>query len=89
MANEFQSLADELYRERVLRARQMTPGERMMEGVRLFEVEQEAVRAEFVKTMPGASEAELTEAVRRHFRRIREEERGPDFYEKLRYLPVP
>ena len=89
MNSENQSSEDALYRERVLHARRMTPEERMMEGVRLFEVEQAAVRTEFAKTMPGASAAELTEAVRQHFRRIREEERGPDFYEKLRYLPVP
>lgn len=89
MNPEFQPLADAIYRERVLRARQMTGEERMMEGVRLFEAEQEAVRAGVSESMPDASEAELTEAVRRHFHLAREQERGPDFYEKLRYLPVP
>ena len=89
MNPEFQPLADALYWERVARARRMTPEERMMEGVRLFEVEQQVVRAKLAKTMPGASEADLDAAVRRHFSLIREQERGPDFYEKLRYLPVP
>ena len=67
----------------------MSPEERMIEGLRLFEVEAEAARAEIAKTMAGASEADLDAAVRRHFSLIREQERGPDFYEKLRYLPVP
>ncbi len=89
MNTEIQPLADAIYRERVLRAREMTPEERMIEGVRMFEIEQEAVRAEFSKTMPGASDAELAEAVRHHFHLAREQERGPDFYEKLHYLPVP
>ena len=89
MNPEFKPLADEIYRERVLRARQMTPEERMREGFRMFDVEAEAVRSEIAKTMPGASEAELAAAVRHHFRLVREQERGPDFYEKLRYLPVP
>ena len=89
MNPEFQSSSDAVYRERVLRARKMTPEERMIEGVRLFESEQEAVWAGFSKTMPDASDAELVETVRRHFRLAREQERGPDFYEKLRYLPVP
>lgn len=89
MNPEFKPLADAIYRERVLRARNMTPEERIIEGVRMFETEQEAVRAAFSKTMPDASDAELTEAARRHFHLAREQERGPDFYEKLRYLPVP
>lgn len=89
MNPEFQPLADAIYRARVLRARKMTPEERMIEGVRMFEVEQETVRAGFSKTMPDASDAELGEAVRCHFHLVREQERGPDFYEKLRYLPVP
>ena len=89
MNSEFEPLSDALYWELVERARQMTPEERMLEGFRLFDVEAEAVRSEIAKTMPGASEAELAAAVRHHFRLVREQERGPDFYEKLRYLPVP
>ena len=33
--NEFQPLIDQLYRERVLRARQRTPGERMSDALEL------------------------------------------------------
>lgn len=89
MTSDSNAQADAHHRERVLRARQMTPEERVLEGVRMFEAEQNAVRAAFSKTMPDASDAELTEAVRRHFRLAREQERGPDFFEKLRYLSVP
>jgi len=88
MDSDNQPLDDAAYRERIERARRMTPEERMTEGVRLFEVEQEALRAEIAKAIPDASEADLTEAVRHHFRLVRERERGPDFYEKLRYLLV-
>jgi len=35
--NEFQPLIDELYRERILRARQMTPEEKFRAGPELFE----------------------------------------------------
>ncbi|MFM9962790.1 MAG: hypothetical protein ACKV2Q_16390 [Planctomycetaceae bacterium] len=34
---ELQSLQDDLFRSKVRRARQMTPDERMMEGLRLFD----------------------------------------------------
>lgn len=89
MPPKSQPLVDAIYRERVLRARKMTGEERMAEGVRMFEAEQDVVRAEFSGTMPDASDAQLTEAVRRHFQLAREQERGPDFHERLRYLPVP
>lgn len=89
MNSDPQPTVDAIYRERVLRARQMTGEERMMEALRLFEAEQVAERAGFSKTMPGASDAELTEAVRRHFHLAREQERGSEFCEKLHYLPVP
>jgi hypothetical protein len=89
MTSDSKVQGDALHRERFLRARQMTGEERMMEGVRLFEAEQGAVRKALSNTMPDASDAELTKAVRRHFHLAREQERGPDFYEKLRYLPVP
>jgi hypothetical protein len=89
MTADSEAQDDPIYRARILRSRQMTGEERMLEGVRLFEAEQESVRVGFAKTMPDASDAELTEAVRRHFHLAREQERGPDFYEKLRYLPVP
>jgi hypothetical protein len=89
MNPEFQPLADAIYHEHVLRVRKMTPEERMLEGVGMLEAEQEAVWTACSKTIPSASDTELNEAVRRHFRLARQQERGPDFYEKLRYLPVP
>ena len=37
MNSEFKPLADAIYRERVLRARQTPPEERLLDGVRLFD----------------------------------------------------
>ena len=37
MNSEFQSLADAIYRERVLRARQTPPEERLLDGIRLYD----------------------------------------------------
>lgn len=89
MTSDSQAQADALYRERGLRARQMTPEERMLEGVRMFESVREAVRAALSKMMADASGAELTEAVRHYIHLARDQERGLDFYGKLRYLAVP
>ena len=44
MPNEFQPLADELYRERVLRARRTPPEERMLDGIRLYDQAVERMR---------------------------------------------
>ena len=40
-----QQLIDSIYRERILRARAMSPGEKLMEGFRLFEQEFEERKA--------------------------------------------
>lgn len=65
MSNEFQTLADELYRERVLRARRTPPEERILDGPRLFDYACSITLAGLRTEMPNATEAELRQALRR------------------------
>ncbi len=65
MSNEFQSLADELYRERVLRARRVPAEERIMDGPRLFDYACEITLSGLRHEMPNATAAELRLALRR------------------------
>lgn len=85
MSNESQPLADALYRERVLRARQMTPEERMLEGLRMFDRECEAMREEILKVNPKFSEAECLAELRRRLREA-DAENEAQFY---RPIPAP
>ncbi len=68
MNEEFKPLADEIYRERVLRARRTPAEQRIMEGPQLFDyacsISIEGLRME----MPNASEAELRLGLRRRLR---------------------
>ena len=65
MNNEIQTLADELYRERVLRARRVPAEERILDGPRLFDYACEITLAGLRHEMPGATDAELRMALRR------------------------
>jgi hypothetical protein len=65
MNNEFQTLADTLYRERVLRARHTPPEERILDGPRLFDYACSVTLAGLRSELPHASEAELWQALRR------------------------
>ena len=65
MNKEFQSLADELYRERVLRARRTPPEERILDGPRLFDYACSITMAGLKMEFPDASNLELREALRR------------------------
>jgi hypothetical protein len=64
MNNEFQYLADALYRERVLRARRTPPEERILDGPRLFDYACSITLAGLRTERPQASEAELRAALR-------------------------
>jgi hypothetical protein len=64
MQNEFQSLADALYRERVLRARRTPPEERILDGPRLFDYACAITMAGLKMEFPDASHSELREALR-------------------------
>jgi hypothetical protein len=65
MSNEFQPLADELYRERVLRARRVPPEERILQGPELFDYACSVSLAGLREEMPTATEAELRQGLRR------------------------
>jgi hypothetical protein len=65
MTGEFQPLADALYRDRVLRARRMSPEERILEGPRLFDYACSITLAGLRSETPRASEEELRQALRR------------------------
>ncbi len=64
MSNEFQTLADELYRESVLRARRTPPEERILDGPRLFDYACTITLAGLRAEMPQATDAELRLALR-------------------------
>jgi hypothetical protein len=72
MSREFQFLADDLYRERVLRARRTPPGNRILEGPRLFDYACAITLAGLRSEMPGASEEELRSALRRRLKLAKE-----------------
>jgi hypothetical protein len=65
MPGEFQSLADELYRERVLRARRTPPEERILDGPRLFDYACSVTLAGLRSELPHANDDELRQALRR------------------------
>jgi hypothetical protein len=64
MPGEFQSLADALYRDRVLRARRTPPEERILDGPRLFDYACAVTLAGLRSEQPHATEAELRQALR-------------------------
>ena len=71
MTSDFQPLADELYRERVLRARRTPPEERILDGPRLFDYACSITLAGLRAERPQASEAELRLALRRRLETAR------------------
>jgi hypothetical protein len=64
MENEFLTLADDLYRKRVARARAMSPEDRMKTGPELFDYACTITLTALREQMPDASEAELLAALR-------------------------
>jgi hypothetical protein len=65
MPDEFQSIADSLYRERVLRARCTPSEERILDGPRLFDYACSVTLAGLRSELPCASEEELRQALHR------------------------
>lgn len=59
-----QELIDDIYRRRILRARAMSPGEKMLSGANLFEMGCEITRAGIRAQHPGADEAEVERILR-------------------------
>jgi hypothetical protein len=65
-------LADELYRERVLRARATPPEEKVLAGARLFEEVCERMAAGLRDENPGADEDKIQELLRRRLDFLRQ-----------------
>ncbi len=70
MNPEFQALADELYRERVLRARRTPPEERILDGVRLSDAAVERMRIGVQLRHPEADEPEVTRLLREQIQKL-------------------
>jgi hypothetical protein len=77
MPNEFQPLADTLYWEKLERARRMKPEDRMQAGPELFDYACGITLTALREQMPGASDAELLEALRRRLAIKRQLEEAP------------
>jgi len=76
MKHDKQELSPAEYWEKVNRARQMSPEERMLEGVRMFDRECEAMRLEIVKDNPNFSELEVSQEIRRRLDEMDSEDGG-------------
>ena len=81
--NEFQPLMDEIFRDKVLRVRQQSPGEKLVDGFALFDEALIWMRAGVRGQFPQFDEAQVEAEVHRRIARIRQvEEHGI-------YQPVP
>ncbi len=72
-----QDLLDAIYRDRVLRARQVPPGNKLLAGAELFDQACDRMRAGLRDENPGANEKTIEELLRRRLsllRRLRSEE---------------
>ena len=80
---EFLPIIDEIYREKVLRARARTPDERFTDGLELFDESLAWMRDGVRMQHPGFSDEEIEAEVARRFARVRQiEDHGI-------YRPVP
>jgi hypothetical protein len=70
MSSEFQSLADDIYREGVLRARKTPPEQRLLDGLRLYEEALERMRIGIVMQHPGAAESEIDQLLRERIQQM-------------------
>jgi len=75
--NEFQPLMDDIFREKVRRARLVPPGEKLFSGLELFEEVEERMRAGVRQQFPAADAEEVERILRQRFARLRQiEEHG-------------
>jgi len=71
-----QELIDEIYRERVRRARAMPPEEKLLDGFRLFEYACRIMLDGVRNENPGADESQIQEIFARRFEIIRKLEQS-------------
>lgn len=69
---EFQPLIDQLFVEKVLRARATPPQQRFMEGFELFEEVEARMRAGVRVQFPAADEGEVERILAGRFARLRQ-----------------
>jgi len=72
MPNEFQPLADAIYRERVLRARRTPPEERIVQGPLMFDYACKVLMAGLHSENRNATENELRHLLRQRLALVRE-----------------
>ena len=72
-------LIDAIYREKVLRARRMTPQRRMEVGAELSDLGRQMMREAILRQNPGATEEEIHLEMRSRF----------DLARKLEDIPLP
>lgn len=66
--------SDAEFKARVERARKMTPMEKLLEGFRLFQDEQEQLRVNLRLQFPNEGDAQIDQRVSDHYREIDEQE---------------
>jgi hypothetical protein len=66
-----QELVDEIYRERILRARATSPEDKLLAGARIFEEVCERIATGLRDENPGADEATIHELLRRRLDLLR------------------
>lgn len=72
-----QELVDELYRERVRRARATPPEQRLLDGIRLFELACRIMMDGIRDEHPGADEGQVQDLLTQRFDLLRRLERVP------------
>lgn len=63
-ANDIKALADAIFRDRVLRARQMPPEEKLLDGARLFDYACRITEAGIRNEFPDADDQRVAEILR-------------------------
>lgn len=80
---EFKPLMDAIYRDKVRRARQLTPSERLHDGCELSDLVVERMKAGVRIRRPDADDAECLTVVREQLARLRR------LHERGLYQPLP
>ena len=68
---EIQRLADAIYRDKVRRARQQDPIQKLLDGFELFERGLEITRLDVIRKIGTSEETAVQEGLRQRFERVR------------------
>jgi len=69
--DDLKRLADEIYRDRIIRARRTSSAAKLMEGPRLFAAVCERMKAGIRAQFPDADEDEVQQILQQRLRRLR------------------